>query len=88
MTDASEWGAGVVAGRRDRKLVAEAGRLCERDRFSLGEEVAFARVASGYRDLDPSVLPLPRRRVKDGPMNSFVHEHSMTVASGGPFRRC
>lgn len=81
MTDASEWGAGVVASRRDRSSIALAGRCCERNRFSFDDDIAMARAAAGFESKSrnyrlpsdapdvcgPSGLPPRRVKVRDGP---------------------
>ena len=74
MTDASEWGAGVVAGQRDPESVGRAGRLIERSRFSYEDEIAIARLASGLRECDSSAPSRHRHHGKDGPMNEFAGE--------------
>ena len=72
MTDASEWGAGVVAGQRATESVGRAGRLIERSRFSYEDEIAIARLASGMCEYDSSAPPRHRLHGKDGPMNEFA----------------
>ena len=52
MTDASEWGAGVVGGQRDPVSVGRTGRLLERSRFSYDDEIAIAWLAPGLRECD------------------------------------
>lgn len=74
MTDASEWGAGVVAGQMDPESVGRAGRLLERSRFSYDDEIAIARLASGLREVDAAVPSQRQRRGKDGPMNELAGE--------------
>ena len=71
-TDASLWGAGVVTGHRSSESVASAARFVERDRFTLAEERAVARVAAGLKEGSGPTLDSKHDRDNKGCMNTFA----------------